>query len=202
MAMPEVEGSRHNWGRSVQLGIALIVLGGSAFITILIANRVPVAVIGWLIVLSAVAEAVHAFRVRRSDGFLFHLVPGVAGVPIGLLIATHPDSGPVTWMLVFASFFTILGLFRVTAAFWLRFPNWGWTALEGVVTLALGSVMWAAWIWLVPWFLAFAVGLSLILRGWSSIMLAVGLRRLSRRHRGEQQRHLRRREQASGFAAN
>jgi uncharacterized membrane protein HdeD (DUF308 family) len=202
MAMPEVEGSRHNWVRSVQLGIALIVLGGSAFITILIANRVPVAVIGWLIVLSAVAEAVHAARIRRSDGFLFHLTPGVAGVPIGLLIATHPDSGSVTWMVAFASFFTILGLFRTTVAFWLRFPNWGWTAVEGLVTLALGSVMWAAWIWLIPWFLAFAVGLSLILRGWSSIMLAVGLRRLSRRHRGEQQRHLRRREQAAGFAAN
>jgi uncharacterized membrane protein HdeD (DUF308 family) len=105
-------------------------------------------------------------------------------------------------MLVFASFFTILGLFRVTAAFWLRFPNWGWTALEGVVTLVLGSVMWAGWIWLVPWFLAFAVGLSLVLRGWSAVMLAVGLRRLSRRHRREQQRHLRRRGQASGYAAN
>ena len=202
MAVPEVEGPRHNWGRSVQLGITLIVLGATALITIPIANRVPVALIGWLIVLAAVAEAVHAVRIRRSDGFLFHLVPGVAGVPIGLLIATHPDAGPVTWMLVFASFFTILGLFRMTAAFWLRFPNWGWTAFEGVVTLVLGSVMWAGWIWLVPWFLAFAVGLSLVLRGWSSVMLAVGLRRQSGRHRGEQQRHPRRREQASGFAAN
>ena len=202
MAVPEVEGPRHNWGRSVQLGITLIVLGATALITIPIANRVPMELIGWLIVLAAVAEVVHAVRIRRSDGFLFHLVPGVAGVPIGLLIAAHPDTNPVAWMLVFASLFTILGLFRTTAAFRLRFPNWGWTAVEGVVTLVLGSVMWAGWIWLVPWFLAFAVGLSLVLRGWSSVMLAVGLRRLSRRDRGEQQRHLRRREQASGFAAN
>jgi hypothetical protein len=43
--------------------------------------------------------------------------------------------------------------------------------------------MWAAWVWLIPWFFGVAVGISLILRGWSSIMLALGLRR-----RGMQQK--------------
>jgi uncharacterized membrane protein HdeD (DUF308 family) len=80
-------------------------------------------------------------------------------------------------MLLFASFFTIIGLFRVISAFWLKFPNWRWTVFEGIVTLVLGTVMWAAWVWLISWFFGFAVGISLILRGWSSIMLALGLRR-------------------------
>ncbi|HWO34148.1 MAG TPA: hypothetical protein VNO32_35585, partial [Candidatus Acidoferrum sp.] len=120
---------------------------------------------------------IHAFRVRRSDEFLLHLIPAIAGVPIGLLIAAHPAAGAVTWMLLFASFFTIIGLFRVTSAFWLKFPNWRWTVFEGIVTLLLGTVMWAAWVWLIPWFFGVAVGISLILRGWSSIMLALGLRR-------------------------
>jgi uncharacterized membrane protein HdeD (DUF308 family) len=202
MAVPEVEGSRRNWTRSAQLGVALIIFGGIALVTILDISTAPVALIGWLIVLAGIAEAIHAFRLRRPEGFLFHLIPGIAGVPIGLLIASHPAARAVTWMLLFASFFTVIGLFRAIAAYWLRFPNWGWTVFEGIVTLALGSVMWTAWIWLVPWFLGFAVGLSLILRGWSSVMLALGLRRLNKRRREEHGRHESRRERASSFVPN
>ncbi len=189
MEVLEIEGPRRKWRRSAQLGIVLIVLGTIALGTILSASAFTVALIGWLLVLTGVAEAVYAFRTRRSDGFLFHLVPGIAAVPIGLLTATHPAAGEVTWMLLFASFFTIVGLFRTISAFWLKFPNWGWTMLEGLVTLIIGSVMWAAWVWVVPWFFGFAVGLSLILRGWSSIMFALGLRRLSRQRRGEAREH-------------
>jgi uncharacterized membrane protein HdeD (DUF308 family) len=177
MAVPEIEGPRRNWGRAAQLGLCLILFGGVALSTLILGTAVPVALIGWALVLSGVAEGIHAFRVRRSDEFLLHLIPAIAGAPIGLLIAAHPAAGAVTWMLLFASFFTIIGLFRVISAFWLKFPNWCWTVFEGIVTLLLGTVMWAAWVWLIPWFFGVAVGISLILRGWSSIMLALGLRR-------------------------
>ena len=177
MAVSEIEGPRRNWRRAAQLGLSLIILGGVGLSTLILGTAVPVALVGWLIVLSAIAEGIQAFRVRRSNGFLLHLIPAVAGVPIGLLIAAHPAAVAASWMLLFASFFTIIGLFRVISAFWLKFPNWRWTAFEGIVTFLLGTVMWAAWAWLIPWFFAFAVGISLILRGWSSIMLARGLRR-------------------------
>jgi len=178
MAVLELEGSRQSWQRVAQLGIVLIIFGVVTLSAILNLSAVPAAVIGWLLVLSGMAEAVHAFRIRRSDAFLFHLVPGVAAVPLGLFTATHPGAGAITWMLMFASFFTAIGLFRAIAAYWLKFPNWGWTVFEAIATLALGSVMWAAWVWLIPWFLSFAAGLSMILRGWSSVMLAQELHRL------------------------
>src|SRR3981189_1523840 len=160
MAVSEIEGPRRNWRRAAQLGLSLIILGGVALSMLILGTAVPVALIGWLIVLSAIAEGIQAFRVRRSNGFLLHLIPGVAGVPIGLLIAAHPAAVAASWMLLFASFFTIIGLFRVISAFWLKFPNWRWTAFEGIVTFLLGTVMWAARAWLVPWFFAFAVGIS------------------------------------------
>ena len=177
MAVSGIEGPRRNWGRALQLGLSLVTLGGAALSTLTLGTAVPVALIGWLIVITGIAEGMHAFRIRRSDGFLSHLIPAIAGIPIGLLIAAHPAADEVTWMLLFASFFTIIGLFRVISAFWLKFPNWPWTAFEGIVTFLLGTVMWAAWVWLIPWFFGVAVGISLILRGWSSIMLALGLRR-------------------------
>ncbi|HEY4783498.1 MAG TPA: HdeD family acid-resistance protein [Chthoniobacterales bacterium] len=179
MEVQEIEDPRRRWRRSLQLGVSFIILGSVAFTAVNV-SALSVALLGWLILLSGVIEAVHAFRVPRSDGFLFHIVPSIVAVPIGLLTATHPAAGTLTWMLLFASFFTVIGLFRTISAFWLKFPNWGWTAFEGIVTVVLGTVMWAAWVWLVPWFFGFAVGISLLLRGWALIMFALGLRRLGR----------------------
>jgi uncharacterized membrane protein HdeD (DUF308 family) len=204
MAAFRFEGSRRNWRRVKQLGIVLILIGIAALSTGLNPISTPVALIGWLLVLAGIAEVVHAFRTRRSDGFLFHLISGLAGLPIGLLTVTHPGAGAVLWMLLMASFFTVIGLFRAMSAFWLKFPNWGWMVFEGIVTLVLGSVMWTAWIWLIPWFLGFAVGLSLILRGWSFVMLAQGLRRRNMQRIGEDKPHAGQRDRADtpGLAPN
>ncbi|MGC2259547.1 MAG: DUF308 domain-containing protein [Candidatus Sulfotelmatobacter sp.] len=198
------EGSRRNWKRVTQLGIVLILIGIAALSTVLNPSAAPVALIGWLLILAGIAEVVHAFRTLRSDGFLFHLISGLTGLPIGLLTVTHPGAGAVPWMLVMASFFTVIGLFQAMSAFWLRFPNWGWMVFEGIVTLVLGSVMWTAWIWLIPWFLGFAVGLSLMLRGWSLVMLAQGLRRRNLQRIGKDKLHAGQRDRAQtpGFAPN
>lgn len=172
----DVELRRRLGAWSTQLGIAQIILGIVALSTMNDPSLAAVMRFGWLVVVSGIVEAIHAFHLRRSDAFFLHLVPAIAGVPIGVLIATHPEAGTVAWMLLFASFFTVVGLFRIIAAFRLKFSNWPWAALEGVITLILGTLLWTAWPWLGSWFFGVAVGISLLLRGWSSIMFAVGLR--------------------------
>jgi uncharacterized membrane protein HdeD (DUF308 family) len=162
---------------SGKLGVALIMLGIVALATMKAYVSNPAILFGWLVVASGVAEAAHAFHVRRTDRFFLHIVPALAGVPIGLLISTHPAAGEMAWMLLFASFFTVLGLFRIVAAVRLQFPNWQWTVFDGVATFLLGTLLWAAWPW-GTWFFGFAVGISMILRGWSTIMFSVGVRRL------------------------
>jgi uncharacterized membrane protein HdeD (DUF308 family) len=134
--------------------------------------------LGWLLVASGVMEIIHAFRVRRWGGLFVHLVAGILGILVGLLIATHPLAGALAWTLLFASFFTVIGLFRLIAAIRLRFPNWGWAVFDGIVSLGLGILLWAEWPWSGFWFMGLAVGVSLILRGWSYVMFAISLRTL------------------------
>lgn len=167
---------RHPWNWTAQLGIGLMLLGILALLTT--ATKVPrqEVVFGWLVVLSGIVESVHAFHLRKDGGFLLHIVPGIAGLPIGLLIITHPEAGGVVWMLLFASFLTLIGLFRIVSAIRFKLPHWAWAEFDGIVTLLLGMVLWAARPWLAPQFLGLAVGFSLVLRGWSSLMLAMGLR--------------------------
>jgi uncharacterized membrane protein HdeD (DUF308 family) len=174
----QIDSLRHRWGLILTLGIVMVILGTIALFIMPAATIGTVMVLGWLLVLSGVMEAIHAFRMRRWGGIFLHLVAGIVGILVGLLIATHPVAGALAWTLLFASFFTVIGLFRLIAAIRLRFPNWGWAVFDGVVTLGLGILLWLQWPWSGLWFMGLAVGVSLILRGWSYIMFAISLRTL------------------------
>ena len=171
-----LEDLHHKWGWFLALGIALIVLGIIALGVMPAATMATVIVLGWLMVFSGIVEAVHGFQVRGWGGMFLHLVAGILGVLIGLLIATHPVAGALAWTLLFASFFTVIGIFRMIAAIRLKFPNWGWAVFDGTITLLLGILLWADWPWSGFWFLGLSVGISLMLRGWSYVMLAFAIR--------------------------
>jgi uncharacterized membrane protein HdeD (DUF308 family) len=174
------EGStvRHIWGMLLVLGIVMVVLGTIALFITPAATLGTVLVLGWLLVVSGIMEIIQTFRVRQWGGIFLHLVGGVLGILVGLLVVTHPVAGALAWTLLFASFFTVIGVFRLVAAIRLKFPNWGWAAFDGAVTLLLGILLWADWPWSGFWFLGFAVGVSLLLRGWSYVMFAIAVRTL------------------------
>ncbi|MFZ0200302.1 MAG: DUF308 domain-containing protein [Candidatus Sulfotelmatobacter sp.] len=174
----DIESLRHRWGWLLVLGIIMVFLGTIALFITPAATIGTVLVLGWLLVVSGIVEAIQSFRVRRWGGIFLHLIGGVLGVLVGLLVVTHPVAGALAWTLLFASFFTVIGLFRLVAAIRLKFPNWGWAAFDGGVTLLLGLLLWVDWPGSGLWFLGLAVGISLILRGWSYIMFAVAVRTL------------------------
>jgi uncharacterized membrane protein HdeD (DUF308 family) len=157
----------------------MVILGTIALFLIPAATIGTALVLGWLLVISGVIEMIHAFRVRRWGGLFLHLIGGVLGILIGLLIVTHPIAGAVVWTLLLASFMVVIGLFRLVAAITLRFPNWGWALFDGVITLGLGILLWIQWPWSGIWFLGLAVGISLILRGWSYVMFAIAIHGVS-----------------------
>lgn len=166
---------KERWSWS--LGIVLVVLGIMALSLIAIRSLDSIPWLAWLLVLAGIAEAVHAFHLRKSSAFFFHVVPGIAGLPLGLLVATHSGLDLFSWMLVFAYVFTIIGLFRLLSAIRLRFPSWRWAVFDAIVTLVIGCVFWSTSPGLAQWFFDLAVGISLILRGWSSAMFGLTLGR-------------------------
>lgn len=174
------ENLRPRWGWLLALGIGMVILGTIALVLAPAATVGTVLVLGWLLVISGIVEMVHAFRVRRWGGIFLHLIGGVLGVLVGLLVVTHPLIGAAAWTLLFASFFTVIGLFRLITAIRLKFPHWGWAAFDGVITLVLGIILWVDWPWSGLWFMGIAVGISLILRGWSYVMFALAIHNLAR----------------------
>lgn len=172
----EMDVLRPRWGWLLFLGIVMATLGTIALLIVPAATIGIAPVAGWLLVLSGIIEMVHAFRVRLWGGLFLHLIGGVLGLLVGLLVVTHPLAGAVTWTLLFASFLSVVGAFRMIAAIRLKFPHWGWAVFDGIVSLGLGILLWAEWPWSGLWFLGLSVGISLVLRGWSYVMFAIAIR--------------------------
>ena len=170
----------HKWGWFLVLGILLILLGIAALVFTPAATLASVLILGWLMFFSGIVEAVDAFQARGWGGVLLHVAGGALGIFIGLLIVTRPVAGALAWTLLFASFFTVIGLLRIVAAVLLRYRSWGWAVFDGIVTLVLGLLIWAGMPWSGLWFLGFALGISLLLRGWSSVMFALAIRGIAR----------------------
>jgi uncharacterized membrane protein HdeD (DUF308 family) len=169
----------HHWGWLLTLGIVMVFLGVVAMYIMPAATIGTVLVLGWLLVVSGLVESIYAFRVRRWGGFFLHLIGGILGIFIGLLVVTHPVAGALAWTLLFASFFIVIGICRLVAAISLKFPHWGWAVFDSLITIGLGILLWAEWPWSGLWFIGLAVGVSLILRGWSYIMFSLAIRNLA-----------------------
>ena len=178
LLLSSFEHLRHKWGWFLALGILLVLLGAIALFTLPVATVAAVIVLGWLLVISGVFEAAHGFQVRGWSGMFFHIAAGALGVLVGLMVVTHPVAGALAWTMLFATFFCVIGAFHIVAALRLKFANWGWAVLDGAITLALGILIWVHWPWSGLWFMGLALGVSLLLRGWSYVMLALALRRL------------------------
>lgn len=175
----DIQHAHPRWGWFLLLGIVLILLGTAALFLIPAATLGTVIILGWLMIVSGVIESFHGFSVHRWSGFFLHLIGGVLGVLVGLLVVTHPLAGALTLTLLFAAFFCVVGLFRLIASAILRFPNWGWACLDGGIAFALGILLWLQLPWSGLWFLGLALGLSLLFRGWAYIMLSFAVRNMS-----------------------
>lgn len=173
---PSFSELRHQWGWLLALGICMILLGVIALAVIPATTIGTSIILGWLLIVSGIFEAIEAFQVHRSSSMFLHLIGGVLGILVGLLIVTHPVAGALVFTLLFASFLTVVGLFRIIAAARLKFPRWGWAVFDGVITLVLGLMVWEGWPSSAIWFLGLAVGISLLLRGWSYVMFAIAVR--------------------------
>jgi uncharacterized membrane protein HdeD (DUF308 family) len=172
-ALEQISG---RWGWFLALGIALVVLGFIALGDTAMVTIISVALVGWLFVLSAIFHTVQWFRGRETRHILGLLLT-ILDFFVGLLLLLDPALGALTLTLVLAVFFLVSGLMRLFAAISSNAPHRGWAILDGAVSALLGIVLLIHWPISGLWFIGFAVGVALIFRGWTWIMLALWLRR-------------------------
>lgn len=163
-------------GWSLGLGILLIIAGTMAIFSSFVATMATVTVLGCVFLAGAVIELVHAFRAGRWSGFFLNLLAGILYGVAGVLLVTNPMASAVSLTLFLSMLFIVIGIFRIVTAFALHHPSWGWTLFNGIVSVALGAMIWARWPAASLWFIGLFVGIELLFTGWALVMLATALR--------------------------
>jgi uncharacterized membrane protein HdeD (DUF308 family) len=171
-----IESVRGRRGWFLVLGVILIVLGFAALGDTFLATIISITFLGWMLLVSAIFHAVQWFRGKEERHFLA-LFGFVLDLVVGFILISNPAVGALTVTLVLAVFFLVGGLMRIFGTLSSDVPHRGWSVLDGVISALLGILLWIHWPSSALWFVGFAIGVGLIFRGWTWIMLAVWLNR-------------------------
>ena len=177
----ELQAIRGEWIWLVVLGIALIVLGTILLGSPVIATLATVTTLGVLILLGGGMEVIGAFWCREWSGFFLTLLSGILGVVLGLMLLGNPIQGGITLTILLASFLFVSGIFKAVAAVTHRFGGWGWLLLSGVIDVVLGVLIWLELPMSGLTIIGLLVGISIIFRGVSWLMLGLTLRQIPER---------------------
>jgi uncharacterized membrane protein HdeD (DUF308 family) len=167
-------------GRFFALGIALVVIGTIALGAPLLTTVASVVWYGAFVLAAGVIETATVFGARGWRGVLVHLLAGISGMVLGVLLLTHPTAGAAGLTLVVAALFLVGGIARAVAAIALRFPSWGWALGSGLLAALMGAWIAAGWPSTSLFTIGTLVAVEMIVRGWGWIMLATQIRRLAK----------------------
>jgi uncharacterized membrane protein HdeD (DUF308 family) len=165
---------------SIVWGVALIVLGMLAVGSPLLAAVAVSAAIAWLLVLAGVIHVIVAFHAHSAGSIIWRVLVGLAYICFGIYMVSHPVLSVASLTLVLASLFLVEGIFDLVLFFRVR-SNRGstWVLIDGLVTLALGLMVYMHWPSSSSWAIGTLIGVSMIMSGLSTVMGSLAVRRVA-----------------------
>lgn len=155
----------------------LLLAGFLALSATVVATFATVLFLGALVAVAGGLQIVAAFTAHGWRGFSVHLIVGIVGLVIGLLLVLRPMVGASALTFLFATLFFVNGAARIVYGVSERFEHWGWTVVSGAVSVFLGVLLLAQWPLSSLWFLGLLIGIELLFAGAAWIALSLALRR-------------------------
>jgi uncharacterized membrane protein HdeD (DUF308 family) len=132
--------TRKHSGWDVLVGGGLVVLGLVILGNAVIATRVSIQFLGWLLVIAGVAGLLGGLLSLRSGRFWPAVISGAVFLVAGLVCLRHTHAAAVTLTLVVGSLFLLTGVVRLFAAAAAVESRWA-LLLGGAVSTLLGLVV-------------------------------------------------------------
>lgn len=176
----ELSHLRHEWWWFLVLGILLMGGGLVSLAYPFMASVAVVAVLGVSLLVSGIATIVAAFWAGKWSALMLQLLVGIFYTVVGFMVMDAPVTATVSLTLVVAVLFVVLGIVRSVAALAVRFPQWGWALLSGVLSALVGFVIYKNLPGTALWAIGTLVGVQLLFDGWFWVMLSLAIRRLAR----------------------
>lgn len=165
---------RERRGSFIALGCLLILIGAVAVGSPHLATLSTELLVGAVLVVGGGAQIVHAFWAKGWSGFLWELVIGLVELFAGLALLAYPIAGVIALTLFLAVTFVMEGVLRMILAFAVRpQPEWIWMLIGGLVSTAVGIMLWAKLPDAGLWAIGLLVGINIAMAGWSLLMIAL-----------------------------
>ncbi len=166
------------WGWFVALGIGLILAGLFALADVVAFTLISVIFIGASFLVGGIFQVIHAFMTKGWGAFTLNLFIGVVTIAGGFLIMNEPVQGSVVITLFLAASLIVGGILRIVILLRHREVQYWWLMLiGGLISIALGVMLYASLPWSGLWLLGTLVGIELIVQGVTWLQFGLALRR-------------------------
>lgn len=159
-------------------GLLLVVAGILAVIFPAISSTAFILLLGWLLIISGVVQAISLIGAGKAPHFWLQLISVVLALLVGFLLLRDPQQGLQTITVLLIVFLMIQGISKVVFALTIRpFPSWGWVLASGVLGVVLSVVLWGSLPGTAAWLIGLLIGIELIGEGAAIAYLAWQVRR-------------------------
>lgn len=164
---------RGKWGWLLALGVLMTALGVIGFAMLPSLTLVTVWWFGALLMIAGGAQLVDAFSEKGWGAFAMHLLIALLYIVAGGMVVWNPVMGALTLTLFVAAALVVVGVFRCIMAFQVRpAGNWWLVLLSGLLSIALGVMIYAQWPTSGFWVLGLFFAIELLSQGIAFIGLA------------------------------
>jgi membrane protein HdeD len=166
----------HRWGWLFALSIMQIIAGCIAIASPIIASLAAVAIFGAVLILTAVIQLIHAFKLRAWPRSAWYGLGGVLYAIAGLMVALNPIGGAIALTVLIAVLFISEGVLRIMFAMAARPAGWGWLMAAGIGSIVVGAFLLIGWPADALWIVGLLLGINLIFTGVMYVALALAAR--------------------------
>ena len=169
---------QRNWGWLLGLGILLVVLGFIGLGMTVGLTLASMFFLGFLFIIAGLAQTVDVFKCHHWKGIVGHALIAVLYILGGGLVIYDPVLASAIVTALLAWMFSIIGITRIIMAVVLRHASgWGWLLFGGLTAIILGILILMQWPYSALWIIGMFIAIELIVKGWTYIFMALGMRR-------------------------
>jgi uncharacterized membrane protein HdeD (DUF308 family) len=167
----------HRWGWLLVLGIVQIIAGSLAIAIPAVASFAAVGIFGAVLMVSAIFQLIHAFKVGAWPRSAWYGLGGVLYAIAGLLVLAFPVGGALTLAVLIAILFIADGALRVLFAMTLTAAlGRGWLIAAGCCGIVVGVFLLIGWPYTALWVTGLLLGINLVFTGATNIAIAFSSR--------------------------
>ena len=164
---------------SIVLSILMIVSGIAAIVLPAVAGLAVTVMLGWLLVFTGALHLGMAWRGEGAAAIAGEIVVSLLYAAIGIYLLGRPAAGLASLTVALAVLLAAKGVFEAVIALSVRpLPGSGWLLLDGLVTVAIATLIAAAWPASTAWAIGIMVGVSMVSSGVTRLMISSAVRGL------------------------